>query len=76
MTSDIDEKFTLNMPLFRGDTVKVKFEVNVCLEVRNKGISIWLESVELKENIIEKTNEVLNAKVKEYRDQGITVIIR
>jgi len=76
LASNVDEKFTLQMPLFKGSAEKVKFEVNVGIELRDKGISLWLDSVELKELTTEKMDTIMNAKVKEYRDGGFTVIIK
>ncbi len=76
LASNVDEKFTLEMALFKGSADKVKFEVNIGIEVRDKGISLWLDSVELKELTNEKIETIMNDKVKEYREGGFTVIIK
>lgn len=76
LASNVDEKFTLEMPIFKGSPEKVKFEVNIGIEVRDKGITLWLDSVELKELTNEKMDIIMNTKIKEYRDAGFTVIIK
>lgn len=76
LVSNIDEKFTLNIALFKGSLKKVKFEVIVCLEIRDKGISIWLESPELKELTDQAIEEVFAAKQKEYEEAGFTVVVK
>jgi hypothetical protein len=75
LISNIDEKFTLNMAIFKGGEKKA-FEVNVCLEVRDRGISIWLESVELKEMITLLTETAFDDLKRQFTDKGYTVITK
>lgn len=76
LASNVDEKFTLEMPLFKGSLDKVKFEVNIGIEVRDKGISLWLDSVELKELSNEKIELIIASKIAEFKKDGFTVIIK
>lgn len=76
LASNIDERFTLNMPVFKGSSDKKTFEVNVCLQIRDKGISIWLESVELEELYKSAMDAVMNAKIDEFRKRDYTVIVK
>lgn len=75
LISNIDEKFTLSMAIFKGGP-KRSFEVNVCLEVRDRGVSIWLESVELKELITNDTETLFVDLERQFREKGYTVIIK
>ena len=61
VTSNVLDSFVLNCPLFKG-APNERFLVEVCLDVRNNEVFIWLESVEL----IELQREM----VSKVRDQA------
>ena len=63
--SNIKLNFNLLMPLFVGYT-KHKFDVEICLDVRSRSISLWLESVELKELIHSETEKIMNTEIARF----------
>lgn len=56
----LPQNFVLNCPIFKGGE-KRKFLVEVCVDVRSTGVSIWLESVELIEIQRQQVEDVQHA---------------
>lgn len=56
----LPQNFVLNCPIFKGGE-KRKFLVEVCVDVRSNGVSIWLESVELIEIQRQQVEDVQHA---------------
>lgn len=70
---NIPESFTLCMPLHEGGK-DVTFLVNICIEVRDNGISLWLQSVEANEAIMKYSNEVIDGEIKKLKTIGLLVL--
>ena len=69
--SELDLGFTLELPIFKGDE-PVKFYVEILLEARDAGISLWLESAELQDAVISHRDLQINYLVDSF--EGIMPI--
>lgn len=65
VTSDIPLDFTLSMPLFVGQPERT-FKVEVCFDVRDGGIDVWLDSVELAEALKDAKKQIIDAELKHF----------
>jgi hypothetical protein len=65
--ADIKLNFNLLMPIYVGYT-KHKFDVEICLDVRSRSISLWLESVELKELMDSETEKIMTTEIGRFGD--------
>lgn len=64
VTADaVPADFTLKMPLYVGGK-ETTFKVEVCFESRDRGLSFWLESVELAEALVAQAKESIDAELK------------
>lgn len=61
--TNIPASFMLNIPIFKGFS-PVPFSVEICLDVENGNLKIWLESVELAEKIQVLTDEIFAEQLK------------
>lgn len=71
LDTDIPFDFSLRVPIFKNQeptTVKV----DVLLEVRDGGVSFWLESIEYKEAIDTQRKEIFDKEIKNF--DGMNVI--
>lgn len=59
--------FTLKSPLFLGEADKT-FSVAICFEVRDRGISLWLESEELAQLIQLETKRIIDNEIKQLSE--------
>lgn len=71
VTTDIPMNFTLKFPLFKGGD-DFSFQVDICFEARDAGLTLWLESVELAEFIQETRRKLIDDQVAEF--PGFVVI--
>lgn len=67
VTSGIPLDFTLSVPLFKGFP-NSKFKVEVCFDVRDRSISLWLESPELTELIYTETQKIIMNQTAQLTD--------
>lgn len=67
VTTDVPLEFTLKFPLFKGQA-DFTFKVEVCFEVRDGGITLWLESVELAEAFLNVRKGIIDAEVAKFSD--------
>lgn len=70
--SNLDLNFVLEMPIFTGQP-KSKFQVEICFDVRDNAITIWLESPELQESILKQTVELIDANVAPFREKFVVI---
>lgn len=63
--TDIPLTFELSLPMFIGHS-PVKFQAEICFDVRDAGISLWLESVELAEMLIKEAERVIAEELKTF----------
>lgn len=73
VTSDMALGFNLTMPLYKGGQ-PVKFKVDICFDVRDRNIDVWLESVELKEALATEATERIDKVVNYFKEQEIACI--
>lgn len=73
LKSEIPLDFKLNMPVIMGYP-DMSFDVEVCIDATGGDIKIWLESVEIDENIKSKTADIMAEKRKIFTDSGIVII--
>jgi len=67
-------QFTLAMPIFVGGATKT-FEVEICLETRDAGVTVWLESPELQDIILTEREDTLGRiKTELCTDPRLAVI--
>lgn len=59
--------FVLNIPIFKGQD-RLKFHVEICLEVTDGGCNFWFESVELHELIEIESGRILNGELEACSD--------
>lgn len=65
--TDLLLNFTLEMQVFKG-LLKKKFEVEICFEIRDKAITVWLESPELQEIMDTEKNLIIDEELKTFTD--------
>jgi len=65
--SGLEMSFNLDLPVYLGQPKK-KFKVDICLDVRDKAVSVWLESVELREIEISERDAIINAELESFSD--------
>lgn len=69
--TNIPVDFVLNIPIFKGFG-KVKFHVEICLEVTDGGANFWMESVELHELVETQKSEIFDEQLKSC--EGFVII--
>lgn len=67
VTSNLDLKFSLTMPIFKGQTAK-KFGVEVCFDVSEREVKIWMESPELAEVILKDRDSIIDKEISLFKD--------
>ena len=70
--TDLDLNFVLNMPIFTGQP-KSKFKVDICFDVRDKGINLWFESPELQELILAQREKLINDNVEPFKKDFVVI---
>lgn len=65
VTSDIPLAFTLKMPLYKG-AEESTFKVDICFDVRDAALELWLESVELAELLKEQAKSAIDDQLKKF----------
>jgi hypothetical protein len=65
--SNLDMSFDLQMPIFIGQKTST-FKVEICFDVRDNGITIWLESPELQETIIQQRQILINENIDCFKN--------
>ncbi len=72
VTANVDLSFNLNLPVFIGQPSK-KFKVDILFDIRDKAISIWLDSPELRTMIIEDREKIINAALEPFRKDFVII---
>lgn len=67
VTTNLDLNFSLKMPIYKGFK-EHKFQVEICFEIRDKAVSIWLESVELKELMDAEKENIFKLELENFKD--------
>lgn len=70
---DIPLEFELAIPLFTGGEKKT-FKVDICVSVRDGGISFWFESVEMNELIVTGTESIFKDELERFTILGYIII--
>lgn len=66
-------KFTLETPIIKGGAI-TKFEVDICADARDAGVSFWLESVELRELYRYWSKDLIDEQLKGLEKRGYPII--
>jgi hypothetical protein len=74
VNSNVPMKFTLDMPVFVGGP-KRRFEVEICIESRDVSVSVWLESPELQDIILQERDLRFSELVTKLSANGELAII-
>ena len=64
---ELQESFMLEIAIFKGQP-RVKFKVDVCLEVRNGSVKVYLESVGLNDIEKDSLEMIVNEELKNFED--------
>lgn len=75
VNSSIKESFTLMVPIY-GGVAPAKFEVSIRFEVRDRNISIWLESPEAMEIARDYWDRISAEQLAKFTQMGFAVIVR
>ncbi len=70
--SNLDLNFSLSMPIFTGQPDS-KFLVEICFDVRENAISIWLESAELQEAIITQRAILIEKNIEDFKAEFVVI---
>lgn len=70
--SNLDLNFTLQMPIFIGQAT-TSFQVEICFDVRDNGITIWLESPELQEAIIKQREILIDKNIECFKADFVLI---
>lgn len=73
VNTDIPEKFKLCLPVFLGQP-KVEFYVELCFDTTESSVSIWLESAELQEIIINQRDRLIIDEIDKIEALGLIAI--
>ncbi len=70
ITTELALDFDLSIPIFKGGENK-KFKVEICFDVRDAAVSVWLESPELQEIIDGDRDGILNTELEAFKEYVI-----
>lgn len=70
--TNLNMNFTLRMPAFIGQP-DIDFKVEICLDVRDAGLTIWLESPELQEAIINGRKKLVDDNIDCFREEFVVI---
>lgn len=70
--SNIDLTFMLKMPVFIGQPDKT-FKVEICYDVREKGIDVYFESPELIELLDADTKAIIHEQLKRFPEEFVFI---
>lgn len=70
--SNLDLNFTLNMPVFVGQP-NSKFQVEICFDVRDQSIEIWLESAELQQIILSGRQVIIDKALESFKEKFVVI---
>jgi len=70
--TNLNMSFILKMPAFIGQT-DIEFKVEICLDVRDAGLTIWLESPELQEAIINGRKKLVDDNIDCFREEFVVI---
>lgn len=71
LESEVPPYFTLNTPVIQGGEPKM-FQVSICMEIRDKGVSFWLESPEMEEIFVSETKNLMTEQASKI--SGIAIV--
>jgi hypothetical protein len=75
ITGNIPEAFIMNIPVFKS-TDPVRFKVDVCCDVRENIIEVWLESAELREHLQSSIRAYIMSAKAVFGAEGIPVLVK
>ena len=70
--SNLDMVFTLNMPVFVGQSNN-KFQIEICFDVRDKSIEIWLDSAELQQIILSGRESIIKKALEPFKEKFVVI---
>jgi len=70
--TNLDMNFTLQIPIFIGQET-TSFQVEICFDVRDNGITIWLESPELQEAIIKQREVLIDKNIECFKAEFVLI---
>lgn len=70
--SNLPEGFILKMPIFKGVEPK-EFKVELLIDVRDRAVSIWMESIELEEIIQETIDYAIEKELVFLKEHFVTI---
>jgi hypothetical protein len=73
VSSNLDLSFVLEMPVFVGYP-NYKFKIDICFDVRDKGVSVWLESSELLQIMTEDPQRLITEAIYKFNESIIDVV--
>lgn len=73
VTTDLATDFTLEMPIFKGQP-KRKFKVDVEFDIRDRAVSVWLVSEELREIELKDTEDIFMVELKPFKEADVVCI--
>lgn len=74
VSSNLELSFILEMPVFVGYPNR-KFKVDICFDVRDKSVSVWLESSELLQIMTEDPKILVADAIKDFHESIKDVVI-
>ncbi len=66
IVTGLEMSFNLRMPVFKGSK-PLTFRVDLCFEIRDSAVSVWMESPELAELTQDEVNRVIDEEVKFFQ---------
>lgn len=70
--ANLDLNFVLNMPIFTGQPDS-KFQVEICFDVRESAVTIWLESPELQETIVKQRAILIEQNIEDFKSEFVVI---
>lgn len=70
--SNLNLNFVLQMPIYIGQSDSV-FQVEICFDVRENTITIWLESPELQETIIKQRALLIDKNIEPFKSEFVVI---
>jgi hypothetical protein len=72
VTTDLKMDFTLNIPIYIGQ-LKSTFKVEICFSVTDGGVTIWLESPEMQEAILNIRGTLIDSNIDCFRKDFVCI---
>lgn len=73
MKTDIPLNFKLNMPVLLGYP-NMEFDVDVCVDATSGDLKLWLECIDLKNDLDARITEIIDDQKKSFTEELVVIV--